>query len=126
MSRGRDGLTPKGKKIVAALEELRDALAAGERIEDRFTVHTVTRSGPTSDPELIHVLTTLRRERRRQGLSLAEVALRSGIGKGELSKLESGKLTDATVATLRSYARTLGKRLLWTVAELDETASGSL
>jgi hypothetical protein len=51
MSRGRDGLTPKGKKIVAALEELRDALAAGERIEDRFTVHTVTRSGPTSDPD---------------------------------------------------------------------------
>ena len=38
------------------------SLVAGERIEDRFTVHTVTRSGPTSDPELINVLATLRRK----------------------------------------------------------------
>jgi hypothetical protein len=49
-------MTPKGRKIVAALEELRDALAAGERIDDRFTVHRVI---PSSDAE---VLDTQRRE----------------------------------------------------------------
>jgi ribosome-binding protein aMBF1 (putative translation factor) len=126
MTRERDGMTPKGKKIVAALEELRDALAAGERIEDRFTVHTVMPSSAESDPELLRVLATLRRERRRQGLSLSDVAVRTGISKTALSRLESGKVMDPTVAMLRSYARALGKRLLWSVAASDEAPSGRL
>jgi hypothetical protein len=126
MSPGQDSLTPKGKKIVAALEELRDALAAGGRIEDQFTVHTVVPPEVASDPELIRALSALRRERLRQGLSLAEVAVRTGMSKTELSKLETGKLSNPTVATLRTYARALGKRLLWSVAALDETAAGGM
>lgn len=37
----KDGLTSKGKKIVKALSEFRDALTEGARIEERFTVRTV-------------------------------------------------------------------------------------
>jgi transcriptional regulator with XRE-family HTH domain len=72
------------------------------------------------------MLATLRRERRRQGLSLREVAVRSGISKSELSQLELGKVTNPTVAMLRSYARALGKRPLWSVATFDEASTGRL
>jgi putative transcriptional regulator len=34
-------LTPKGAKIVAALERFRDAIKAGAPIEQRYTVHRV-------------------------------------------------------------------------------------
>jgi transcriptional regulator with XRE-family HTH domain len=71
-------------------------------------------------------MASLRRERRRQGLSLSELSARTGISKTELSQLELGKLVNPTVGTLRSYAQALGKRLLWSVATSDEASTGRL
>jgi DNA-binding XRE family transcriptional regulator len=70
---------------------------------------------PLGDPGLIAALAGLRRERERLGLSLTDMAERTGIDRATISKLETGKLANPTIGTLRTYARALGRRLTWTL-----------
>jgi ABC-type phosphate transport system auxiliary subunit len=60
---------------------------------------------------LEHLMTALKKERERQGLSLADMKERTGIDRGALSRLESGTHPNPTIATLMRYARALGKEL---------------
>ena len=60
---------------------------------------------------------SLRAERDRQGLSLADIGERTQIDKATLSKLETGKTANPTYFTLRTYARALGKGLAWRIEE---------
>jgi len=60
---------------------------------------------------------SLRRERERLGLSLADVAERARIDKAALSRLENGQQLNPTVHTLARYARALGKSLTWGLSE---------
>ena len=78
---------------------------------------------PAGDPELAEAFAGLRDERERQGLSLADMAERTGIDRATISKLETGKLANPTVGTLRTYARALGRRLTWSLeaAEVGRT-----
>jgi len=80
---------------------------------------------PVGDSELIEALTGLRRERERQGLSLTDIAERTGIDRATISKLERGKIANPTIGTLRTYAKALGRRLAWTlkVVAKRDTAS---
>lgn len=75
------------------------------------------------DPGLSAALAELRAERERQGLSLADVSERTGIDRSTLSKLETGKVCNPTVGTLRSLARALNKRLSWTLED-EQVGSG--
>ena len=70
---------------------------------------------PALDPELIEALAGLRRERERQGLSLTDMAERTGIDRATISKLETGKIGNPTIGTLRTYAKALGHRLAWSL-----------
>ncbi len=82
---------------------------------------------PAGDPEFIEALAGLRRERVRQGLSLTDMAERTGIDRATISKLETGKLANPTIGTLRIYAKALGRRLAWTlevVAKPDMASHG--
>jgi ribosome-binding protein aMBF1 (putative translation factor) len=63
------------------------------------------------DPELVGVLTALRRERKRQGLSLTDMHQRTGIDRSTISKLELGRVSNPTYATLTALARALGTHL---------------
>jgi DNA-binding XRE family transcriptional regulator len=74
---------------------------------------------PVGDPELIAALAGLRRQRERQGLSLTDMAERTGIDRATISKLETGKLANPTVGMLRTYARALGRRLNWTLEAVE-------
>ncbi len=74
---------------------------------------------PVGDPELIEALAGLRREREQLGLSLTDVAERTGIDRATISKLETGKIANPTVGTLRTYARALGRKLAWTLEAAD-------
>ena len=49
--------------------------------------------------------------REAQGLTLAEVAERMGIDPPALSRLETGKTLNPTLATLHKWAEALGQRL---------------
>jgi DNA-binding XRE family transcriptional regulator len=59
----------------------------------------------------------LKAAREEAGLSLAEVAERSGIDKAALSRLESGQHLNPTVNTLGRYARAVGKRWVCLLTE---------
>lgn len=59
------------------------------------------------------MLQALKRERKRSGLSIGEVAERSGLDRAVVSRLENGKQDNPTVATLMRYAAAVGKRFLW-------------
>jgi DNA-binding XRE family transcriptional regulator len=49
--------------------------------------------------------------RERQGLTLTEVAERMGIDPPGLSRLETGKMLNPTLATLHKWAEALGQKL---------------
>jgi len=64
---------------------------------------------------LIEALAGLRRERERQGLSLRDMAERTGSDRATIGKLETGKVANPTIGTLRSYAWAFGRRQAWTL-----------
>jgi len=57
-------------------------------------------------------LKILKAERHAQGLTLADVEQRTGIGRAALSRLENETEPNPTVVTLTRYAQALGKRLV--------------
>ena len=67
---------------------------------------------------LMAALHELKRTREAAGLSLADVAERSGIDKSALSRLENGIHDNPTVETLMRYAAAVGKKLSWTLQDL--------
>lgn len=71
--------------------------------------------------DLVETLATLRLAREREGLSLAEVAERSGIDRAAVSRLENGHNTNPTIDTLGRYAAALGKRIAFSI--VDDEAS---
>jgi transcriptional regulator with XRE-family HTH domain len=64
---------------------------------------------------------TLRKARESAGLSLDEVASRSGIDKAQLSRLENGRVAAPRPSTLARYAGAVGKRLVWSLEDLVAT-----
>lgn len=72
--------------------------------------------------ELRKAMAVLRKARQEAGLSLADIARRSGIGKAALSRLETGRLINPTLNTLYRYAATLGKTLRLTTDEIGTKA----
>ena len=58
--------------------------------------------------ELRAMLGTLKKHRERQGLSLADVAKRSGMDRSAISRLENGVYLNPTVDTLYRYAQAVG------------------
>ncbi len=68
-------------------------------------------------------LQSLKRERKRCGLSIGDVAECSGLDRAVISRLENGKQDNPTVATLMRYAAAIGKRLLWSYEGLATKAT---
>jgi DNA-binding XRE family transcriptional regulator len=60
---------------------------------------------------ILNLAARFKAERERQGLTLAEVAEHMGIGAPALSRLETGKMPDPTLATLHKWAEALGRKL---------------
>jgi ribosome-binding protein aMBF1 (putative translation factor) len=79
---------------------------AGERAE------RVRASGPPARP-FRELVAALRAERERQGLSLADLAQRTGMDRAAIHKLEIGLNSNPTHATLTRYASALGARIEW-------------
>lgn len=65
--------------------------------------------------ELRHAILELKKRRERMGLSLADLAERSGMDRAAISRLESGITTNPTVDTLNRYAAAIGAEIVWSV-----------
>jgi ABC-type phosphate transport system auxiliary subunit len=68
---------------------------------------------------LRQVLAALRAERERQGLSLADINVRTGIDKAALSRLENNEDANPTLNTLERYAQAVGKQMVVLLSESE-------
>jgi HTH-type transcriptional regulator / antitoxin HipB len=66
---------------------------------------------PRSFAAILSLTARFKAERESQGLTLAEVAERMGIDPPALSRLETGKMLNPTLATLHKWAEALGRKL---------------
>ena len=60
---------------------------------------------------IVHLMSRLKAVRESQGMTLTEVATRMGIDPPALSRLETGKMLNPTIATLLKWAEALGQKL---------------
>ena len=97
--------------------------------KERPSLRELVESGDAPEPipmglyiELRLALNDLKKARETAGLSLADVAERSGIDKAALSRLENGVHDNPTVDTLMRYAAALGKKMVWTLQDLAPSA----
>ena len=92
------------------LEEIRERFQH-ERpgLDDLLAAGDVTEVVPQGEYlELRAMLGTLKKHRERQGLSLTDVASRSGMDRAAISRLENGVYLNPTVDTLYRYAQAVG------------------
>jgi DNA-binding XRE family transcriptional regulator len=66
---------------------------------------------PQSFTAILSLAARFKAVRDSQGLTLAEVAERMGIDPPALSRLETGKMLNPTLATLHKWAEALGRKL---------------
>ena len=72
---------------------------------------------------LLHqVMASLKKERERQGLTLADLSQRTEIDQGALSKLETGINGNPTLETLYRIASALGKAIVCALEDIGVDA----
>jgi hypothetical protein len=115
-------------------EERARERALRERLQrERPSLEDLVRTG-ACDPDAImtmgmyfdvqRALQALKRERLQRGVSIGDVAARSGLDRAVVSRLENGKQDNPTVATLMRYAAAIGKRFLWSYEDLSTKSIG--
>lgn len=117
-SRSYRAMSPEQR---AAVDRIRARHATPEhRAEEERTRAAVEAEFPpfVPDPDTVAALASLRLERERRGLSLADVSGRAGIDRTALSKLERGQ-GNPTIATLNRVASALRMRLEWTLVDAE-------
>lgn len=97
-------LTPAKLRSLKLLAERIDADEASE-------IKAAGRAAFTEHERMLSVIRSLKAERKRRGLSLADVAAVTGIAKPNLSRLENSEDTTPSFDTLQRYARAVGKSL---------------
>lgn len=75
---------------------------------------------------ILSLVARFKAARENQGLTLAEVAERMGIDSPALSRLETGKTLNPTLATLHKWAEALGQRLEVGVKNLQKASKATL
>ena len=110
-----------------APERAREKLLREKLQKDKPSLDDLIRDG-ACDPEAVmtmgmyfdiqKALQALKGERLRCGLSIGDVAERSGLDRAAVSRLENGKQDNPTVATLMRYAAAIGKRFVWSYEDL--------
>ena len=71
---------------------------------------------------LRQVLSALRSERERLGLSLNDIFERTGIDRAALSRLENNENANPTLGTLERYAEALDKQILVVLSDVKPKA----
>lgn len=69
---------------------------------------------------LRQVMSALSAERKRLGLSLADLNKRTGIDRAALSRLENNEDANPTLSTLERYAEAVGKQMIVLLSEAPD------
>jgi len=75
------------------------------------------RRSKTKQTRLQEALAELRATRQKMGLSLTDIGERTGIEKGNLSRLENSPHPNPTIDTLTRYADAVGKEIVIALIE---------
>ena len=110
-------MTPEQRAAAEARRKQRQTAGYQEDLVRDIEAYRQEFLPATVDHELMKALSSLRPERERRGLSLTDLAERTGIDRATVSKFETGKIPNPTVGTLRKYAAAIGKSLNWTLEE---------
>src|SRR4051812_12015297 len=98
--------------------------AAERALRDRFQAEKPTLDELIARGDVTQVLTmgeywelrktfaALKAVREQQGLSISDLAERSGIDRAMISRLENGQIDNPTIATVTRYAKALGKKVV--------------
>jgi ribosome-binding protein aMBF1 (putative translation factor) len=115
-------MTPEQRASYERRKAARETPEAREEL--RRDLDAIRREFPplTVDEALRDVLTALRQERERQGLSLTDIMERTKIDRATINKIENGKVPNPTYSTMKAYARALGMRLAWTLEPMPVRA----
>ncbi len=119
------------KKIERVPEDLARIRAIREKFQsERPTVAQLLESGDYTEPvshgaylETKQLLHELKKHREEAGLSLADVANRTGMDRAAISRLENGHQPNPTVETISRYAMAVGKQIAWSLVDLPSTKS---
>ena len=110
---------PRSAAEVARIKAIRERFQ-----REKPTLEQLVASGEYNEPlpmgEYLSIrlaVSALKQAREAAGLSLADVADRTGIDKSALSKIETGQHPNPTVSTLCRYAHALGMQWKWTLEE---------
>ncbi len=108
----KPGRHARSKEDAARFKAIREQFQ-----REKPSLEQLVASGEYNDPlpmedhlSIRQAVHALKKAREEAGLSLAEVAERTGIDKSALSRIETGQNMNPTVSTLSRYAHALGKR----------------
>jgi ribosome-binding protein aMBF1 (putative translation factor) len=122
----------KARRFFRANQKTADERAREQALREKLqkerpSLEDLVRAG-ACDPDAVmtmgmyfdvqRALQALKREREKCGLSIGDVAERSGLDRAVVSRLENGKQDNPTVATLMRYAAAIGKRFVWSYEDL--------
>jgi hypothetical protein len=122
----------KARRIIRASRKTSDERARERKLRDKLqkekpSFDDFICSG-VCDPDSVRTmgmyydvqtaLQALKHEREQAGLTVGEVAERSGLDRAVVSRLENGRQDNPTVATLMRYAAAICKRFLWNYEDL--------
>jgi DNA-binding XRE family transcriptional regulator len=80
---------------------------------------------PLGELLVLHqVMVALKKERERQGLTLADLSERTGIDQAALSRLETGIRDNPTLETLYRIALALGKEIVCSLRDVPTDIAG--
>jgi DNA-binding phage protein len=105
--------TPEERVRHARIREDVKAHLPEMRAEAQEALENAMKTGLSPRPAIL----TLKRERKRQGLSFADMKARSGIDRASACRLENSPDANPTINTLERYAKALGKKLLIVLAD---------
>jgi DNA-binding phage protein len=108
MHRNRERVI-RGKMPAAVKQRWQKALDAAS--EDRDAIDAHARAVFAAHDSAREVVTRLKAERQRQGLSLTDMLRRTGMSREALSRLENHRAPNPTVRTLARYAAAVGLEL---------------
>jgi predicted transcriptional regulator len=106
--------------------------AAERALRERFqaekpTLENLVESGDVTQVftmgeywELRKTFAALKALREQQGLSITDLAERTGMDRAMISRLENGQINNPTLATMTRYAKALGKKVVVSLVEATE------
>ncbi len=114
------------KKDLTKEERLRHRAIRQEVEQEKGELIARGREIKARHARLREAVQVLRATREALGLGLADIKERTGIEKGNLSRLENATKPNPTVDTLNRYANAVGKELIITLIDKPEVASRDL